>query len=96
MNTATWTFKVKHFTKYGCGEEEESRDSSSNVNIEDERSEIDEKAFDHKMDIDEVSVLSNQPDIFETNIMKPIKKPLVQMISDSESQLVPKSRKMED
>jgi hypothetical protein len=57
---------------------------------------MDAKALDQQMDIDECSEISGQPEIFETKIFAPNKKATLYMMSDSESQLVQKSRKCED
>lgn len=57
---------------------------------------MDAKALDQQMDIDECSEISGQPEIFETKIFAPTKKATLYMMSDSESQLVQKSRKCED
>jgi nuclear pore complex protein Nup98-Nup96 len=66
-----WTFKVQHFTKYGnAADEEDSRDSSSNVNGKSEadaQSFVGEKEIDHEMDIDDsISIISEKPNIFDT------------------------------
>lgn len=95
QNTFTWCFKVKHFTRYGAGgEDEDSRDSSSNVNqkSDDDMSEVNEKSLEHRMDIDELSAICGNNDIFETHHR--VKKPLIKMDSDhNSSQLAFKSKK---